>query len=109
MIRYSTNWMGPISLDWYVKNGYTERRMIQHPEGHDIEVDHIVTRWAGGRIDVYGTDEPYPEEIGVPIMTEEDWGKFGSWLGEFKSESILTLEQLVNLYEKNNPKITWWR
>ena len=107
-IHYSTNWMGPVSLDWYRNNGFTERRTVEF-QGQKIEVDHITERWAGGRIDVYGTGEPYPQEISVPIMREKDWAELGKWLTDFETEQVLTLEELVSLYEKTNPKIQWWK
>ena len=101
--------MGPVSMDWYIKNGFTEPRTIQHPEGHDILIDHITQRWAGGRLDVYGTGEPYPDEISVPIMSEADWYSFSKWLETYQSEKVDTLEILVALYEKDNPAINWWK
>jgi len=109
MICYSINWMGPSSLQWYVDNGFTQRVKIQHPEEYELEVDQITQRWAGGRIDIHGTYDYYPKEIGVPIMREEDWQQFGKWLLELKTPTVLTLKELVDRYEKTNPKIRWWK
>ena len=88
MIRYHTNWMGPVNGDWIKKNG-----------------DH----WAGGRIDVRGTDDPYGDEIGLPIMNSEDWYNFSEWLKTFETEEIWTLEEIVKMYERVNPEIRWWK
>lgn len=88
MIRYSTNWMGPVSYDWTKKHG----------EG-----------WCVGRIDVYGTGSDYPEELDLPMMRAEDWGRFSDWLDTVKTDFMWTLEQLVDQYEKTNPRITWWK
>jgi hypothetical protein len=85
--KYSTNWMGPINYDWIQKNG-----------------DH----WAAGRIDVYGGEESYPDEIALPIMHSEDWTNLTSWLDGFKTKELLNLEQLVAEYEKTNSKIRWF-
>ena len=86
-MRYSINWMGPINRDWIQKNG---------------------NYWAGGRIDVYGTDIDYPEEIGLPIMYQEDWVRLSVWLDELRTKELLTFEELVAKYEENNPRIRWW-
>jgi hypothetical protein len=40
-------------------------------------------------------------------MTSEDWYRFGNWLETFETDDVWTLEQLVELYERANPKITW--
>lgn len=89
MHRYSTNWMGPINLQWY------EDRGINANEEH----------WAGGRIDVHGGDEP--DEIGLPIMHGADYARFSAWLSELKTETLWTLEEIVEEYEKENPTIRW--
>jgi hypothetical protein len=88
MIRYNTNWMGPINTEWIKKNG---------------------DDWSGGRIDVWGTDEPYGVEIGIPIMKSEDWHRFGNWLWNFETDTVWTLDELVKEYEKNHYNITWWK
>jgi hypothetical protein len=80
--------MGPISLDWVKRNG---------------------EEWAGGRIDIYGTDSFYPEEHTLPIMHREDWASFGDWLDEIVSPSKLSLEELVQMYEQDHSKIRWWK
>jgi hypothetical protein len=86
MISYSTNWMGPISLDWIKTHG-----------------DH----WAGGRIDVYGTGDDYPNELALPTMHEDDWQTFSAWLELFETEKMYTLDQLIVEYEKTHPPIRW--
>ena len=56
-VHYSINYMGPINTDW----------IKHHGEG-----------WSAGRIDIYG-DGLYPDEIGLPPMKSEDWGRFSNW------------------------------
>ena len=85
-IRYSTNWMGPMNMDWIEKNG---------------------SDWAGGRIDMHGGDWSYPEEIGLPMMKQEDFNKFSNWLDTIETDDVWTLQQLVKQYEKTNSKIVW--
>lgn len=86
MLRYFTNWMGPINSDWTQKNG---------------------NHWAGGRIDVYGDGE-YPEEIGLPIMHGDDYRHFSEWLDSFTSIDMWTLEELVHLFEKQTKVSIRW-
>jgi hypothetical protein len=84
-VYYSTNWMGPINLEW----------IKEHGEG-----------WSAGRIDIYG-EGLYPDEIGLPPMKSEDWGRFSNWLDTFETDYMWTLRMLVSEYEKTNPKIQW--
>jgi hypothetical protein len=84
-VYYSTNLMGPINLEW----------IKQHGEG-----------WCAGRIDIYG-EGLYPDEIGLPPMKSEDWGRFSNWLDTFETDYMWTLRMLVSEYEKTNPKIQW--
>jgi hypothetical protein len=85
MITYFLNYTGPINKEWLAKHG-----------GH----------WCGGRIDVHGTED---SEFSVPIMHCEDWSRFGDWLWDFTSEAVLDLDNLVDLYERENPKIRWFK
>ena len=120
MISYSTNWMGPAGMWWYRENGYTEMvsKVLEkdsivsdHKAGDTIEYEDITEYWYGGRIDVYGLpeDEYYngKGEIGLPIMDGPSYGSFSEWLEKFETETMWSLDQLVEEYEKNNPKIRW--
>jgi hypothetical protein len=118
-IRYSTNWMGPVSMKWYKDRGLTKKMtlvmtenslMVKHGDkqpGDTIEVDDIIENWAGGRIDIRGTGDPYGDELGLPIMHGEDYNRFSDWLDTFETDFIWTLDQIVELYERDNPKIRW--
>lgn len=116
MISYSTNWMGPASLQWYIDNGFTEKvtkiaKFDLSPSwkaGEPYEYDEIIEPYSGGRIDIFGTGEPYPDEMYLPIMKSEDYYRFRDWLIQFKTETVWTLNQLVKEYETTNPKITWF-
>lgn len=116
MIRYSLNWMGPVSLNWYRDRGLLKKVSIvlekdsvwsDKKAGDVVEYETQIEQWSGGRIDIYGTGDPYGDEIGVPIMRSEDWYQFGAWLREFKTTKKWYLNQLVEEYEKTNPKIIW--
>ena len=118
-IRYSTNWMGPVSTEWYKKRGLTkpvEHVLTEHSirvklglgEVGDVVVsDEIIERWAGGRIDIYGTGRHYGDEMGLPIMHAEDYNRFSEWLHTFETDDVWSLNQIVEVYERDNPKIRW--
>ena len=79
--------MGPVNMDWIRENG----------QG-----------WATGRIDCRGDGlDRYGEEISVPPMKQEDWYRLSEWMWEFSSKELLTLEQIVQIYQQTNPTITW--
>lgn len=104
-IRYSTNWMGPISIDWYRQRGLTKPALIRVLD-QDIETVEITESYSAGRIDVNdGSD--YGDEISLPPMRSDDWHTFSEWLETFETDDVWTLDQLVELYERANPKIRW--
>lgn len=118
-IRYSTNFMGPVTIKWYRDRGLTKQiehtltetslrvKFGTHKPGDIVLYEEQTEHWSGGRIDVYGTGEPYGDELGLPIMHGEDYARFSVWLRKFKTETMWTLNQLVEEYEKTNPKIRW--
>ena len=64
----------------------------------------------GGRIDVYGTDNPYGEEIALPIMHGCDWANFSDWLDNYETETVQTLDKILeSYYNSGNDKIRWWK
>jgi hypothetical protein len=91
MISYSTNFMGPINLQWYRDRGIPF-----------IDKGTPTTMYAGGRIDVYGL--PYDDyydgktEIGLPIMTADSFNSFSEFLQNLKTHKLLKYDQLVELY-----------
>jgi hypothetical protein len=117
MITYSTNWMGPINVDWYRQRGLTKTKTVVQEEdskytdrkkGDIYEIEEITQQWCGGRIDVRGEGlGPYGEELGLPIMRGDSYNLFSDWLDTFETDDVWTLAQLVELYERANPKIVW--
>jgi hypothetical protein len=116
-ITYSTNWMGVVNKDWYKNRGLTRRvtKVLQEDseltgrkKGDSFEYDEITEEYSCGRIDVRGTGMPYGDEIGVDPMRSEDWYTFGEWLSTVETDKMLTLKQLVEMYEITNTKIRWW-
>ena len=120
MISYSTNWMGPISLDWFRERGLTEKKTRVVTEdsvlvemgrkvGDVLEYDEVTTYYSGGRIDIRGVpDEPYGLEYGMAPMHGEDWNDFGDWLESFQTHELWEFEKLIACYESaSNTKIRW--
>lgn len=118
MITYSTNFMGPVSTNWYKDRGLTKRvsQILEHDsiafpdkkKGDVFEYDEITEQYACGRIDVYGTGDHFPEEISLPLMKGSDWNRFSDWLDTMKTAEMWTLGQLVTEFEKTNDPISWW-
>ena len=122
-VSYSTNFMGPISMDWYKQRGYTKRvvkfidsdflsRIRKQPLGTKYEVDEVIEEWAGGRIDIYGLDPAEHwngmSEYSLPIMRAESWGELTEWLDDFESEELLEFDDLINTFEtETGHKIEW--
>ena len=89
-IRYSTNWMGPISKKWY--------------EDRDLEL----WTYSAGRIDCRGEGlGPYGDELYLAPMLAEDWSRFTKWLNTFETDAMWYIKDIIELYERENPKITW--
>ncbi len=117
-VRYSTNWMGVANMQWYKDRGLTKRvsktltedsQLTGRKAGDTFEHDEVIQSYSCGRIDCRGEDLGlYGDEIGVGPMTTESWNRFGKWLDTFETDFMWTLEELVELYERNNPKIQWW-
>jgi hypothetical protein len=106
MITYSTNWMGPISMDWYRERGLTE--IVKH--GID-EIEEITTYYSAGRIDIRDdTKSGYDgwDEYSVAPMHGEDWNDFGDWLESFQTHELWEFEKMIALYETaSGRKIRW--
>ena len=107
MITYSTNWMGPVSLQWYEDRNLTTIKTVMVKD-QLVETVDIVERWCGGRIDVRGGDlGPYGDEIGLPIMRGDSWRAFSDWLDTFETVEVWTLKMLVDQFEMTHEPIVW--
>jgi hypothetical protein len=117
MITYSTNWMGPVNMDWYRERNLTVTKTVVQEEdskftsrkkGDIYEVEEITQQWCGGRIDIRGEGlGPYGEEMGLPIMKADCYNSFSDWLYTVCTEKVWPLKKLVERYESFNPKIVW--
>jgi hypothetical protein len=122
-IDYSTNFMGPISMDWFRARDLTqmvdieiktpiEAKLYKANIGDTVQSEDITEYWCGGRIDIYGldADEYYggTSEYGLPIMDGESWNKLTEWLEEYVSETLTSFEDLITMFEKETKhKIRW--
>jgi hypothetical protein len=128
MITYSTNWMGPISIDWFRERGLTEMVTLtvkselqrdilrkSRPEieiGDTFERETITTHYGGGRIDIRGLDtsEFYNGwgEYSLPIMHGEDYNALSDWLDEQEDETVRNYDELICDFEREYGKLIRW-
>ena len=125
MITYSTNFMGPISMEWYRKRGLTRKvtKVLEedrkfYPKGlgpgDTWEHDEITTHYCGGRIDIRGLDEEENyngwSEYGLPIMHVEDWNCLTGWLDNLETTDLWQYDMLISIFEGeclNGRQIRW--
>jgi len=100
MITYSTNWMGPVNMNWYRDRGLLDSKGV------------VTLYYSAGRIDIRdGSKEGYDgwHEYSLPPMHGEDWNDFSEWLESFQTNELWELEDIVKLYESaSGRKIRWW-
>jgi hypothetical protein len=116
-VRYSTNWMGPVNTQWYKDRGFgktviktltEDSKLTGRKAGESFEAFEITTEYAAGRIDCNGDGlGPFGEELSIPPMLAEDWGRFSKWLNTFETDAMWDFKDIIELYERANPKITW--
>jgi len=106
MITYSSNWMGPVSTDWYIKRGLT--RKVAHTFKHGRKagethmIDEIVTHYSAGRIDIRDSSkEGYDgwNEYGLAPMHGEDWNALSYWLDNMQTEDVWPYEKLIKHFQ----------
>jgi hypothetical protein len=98
VISYSTNWMGPINMQWFEERGLLKEGSVEP-----------TTYYSAGRIDIYGVPgEHYPLEYSLAPMLGEDWNDFSDWLQGFETQELWEFEKLIACYEgASNTKIRW--
>lgn len=98
MVSYSTNWMGPVSLEWFRKRGLLE-------EGSSIPT----TNYSGGRIDIHGVpEERWGLEYHLPVMHDEDWYALSDYLHNMTTEELLSYNALIEQFETHYGKRIRW-
>ena len=98
MISYSTNWMGPINMQWYEERGLLKEGSVEP-----------TTYYSAGRIDIYGVPgEHYPLEYGLAPMHGQDWNAFSDWLDTVDTNTQWSYEDLIANFERfYGTKIRW--
>ena len=121
MITYDTNWMGPISKNWYAERGLLHKvnriananqaKFLKINEGDEFTVLEVTTHYAGGRIDIRDhTKEGYDgwNEYAVMPMHGEDWNALSDFLLELETQTVLPYQELIDLFEADyGRKIRW--
>ena len=114
MISYSTNWMGPVSTQWYEENciPYTMKMSSGECISPPFEYKDYTESYSCGRIDVYGLDEEEHwsgrHEYSLGVMRTEDWQELTKWLNTCKTEELLSYEELIDGFEKTYSKSIKW-
>lgn len=119
-VRYSTNWMGPVSIDWYTQRGLVrpvqlvvekDNKFTGQKAGDTIIVNDIVERYSSGRIDIRGTDgggEFIDDEYGLAPMVDQDWHDLSDWLDTVETDFVWAKEDLLHNFERFiGRKIAW--
>jgi hypothetical protein len=110
--------MGVANLQWYRDRGLIktvtktlteDSKLTGRKAGESFEYDEVTEGYSCGRIDCRGDGlGQFGDELGVDPMKDESWARFGNWLNTFETDAMWTLDQLVEMYERVNPKIEWW-
>jgi hypothetical protein len=122
MITYSTNFMGPISTQWFVERGLTKKVKRIHRSniiavskgarvGDEYEIDELTENYAGGRIDIRDdSKEGYDgwNEYAVKIMHGEDWNALSEYLDGLETETLLDYDELINQFESQYGNSIRW-
>ena len=114
MFTYDTNFMGPISNQWYKDRGLTKKVTRTYTNqvvaerfsanvGDAYETDEVTTYYAGGRIDIRDdTKSGYDgwSEYAVAPMLGEDWNALTDLLLTLETEELLTYEEIIDMLEQ---------
>lgn len=120
MIRYSTNWMGPVSIQWYRDRGLTKiitRTMVEdskitdRKKGEEYSEEVITELYSTGRIDIRGMDrggDRIDDEYGLAPMRSKDWYELSNWLDTVETDFVWKKEDLLYNFERFiGRKIEW--
>lgn len=122
MVTYSTNFMGPISTQWYANRGLTRKvkktitsQLVSDKFNLDIgdeyETDEVTEYYAGGRIDIRDdSKEGYDgwSEYALPIMHGNDWNDLSEFLDGLTTLTVWRYEDLISYFEDEyGKKIRW--
>lgn len=121
-VTYSTNWMGPVNMDWYRKRGLTRKESkvlegdkVFYPEGYGPgdtwEYDEITVNYCAGRIDIRDSEkEGYDgwDEYSLSPMHVEDWNALSDFLWGLTTPTQLSYNELIAQFEAHYGKQIRW-
>ena len=120
MISYSTNWMGPVNMDWFRERGLTKtvREVLEEDQvfgklkkGEVFEYEEITENYSAGRIDIRDdTKHGYDgwDEYSLSPMRTEDWNALSDYLWDLTTEELLPYDTLIEQFEEHyGKKIRW--
>ena len=120
-VTYSTNWMGPVNMDWYRERGLTKivSEFIEKDQafgyfkaGDTWTYEDITEPYACGRIDIRDSNkEGYDgwDEYDLEPMHSEDWNALSEYLWDLTTETQLSYDDLIAGFEDYyGKKIRWW-
>ena len=90
MITYSTNWMGPVSMDWFRERGLVD------------STGNVTLYYSAGRIDIRDdTKHGYDgwDEYSLAPMHGEDWNALSDWLDTLHTEELWPYDKLISEFE----------
>lgn len=103
MVTYSTNWMGPVHINWYKDRGLTIGMCEPSSKNNDWRCyEGITTHYACGRIDIRDSSKGgYDgwDEYSLAPMHGEDWNALSYWLREMQTEEIWPYEKLIQHFQ----------
>lgn len=120
MISYSTNFMGPVNMDWFRERGLTKtvREVLEEDQkfgklkkGEVLEYDEVTESYSAGRIDIrddtkYGYDGW--DEYSLAPMRTEDWNRLSDWLDNLETERQWGKSELLDAFEEETGyRIRW--
>ena len=121
MVTYSTNWMGPVNMDWYRERGLTRQvsEVLEKDQafgylkaGETWIYEDITEHYACGRIDIRdSTKEGYDgwDEYDLEPMHSEDWNALSEYLWDLTTDTQLSYNDLIASFEDYyGKKIRWW-
>ena len=122
MVHYSTNWMGPVNMDWYRERGLThevsevlekDQKFGKLKAGDTWTYEEITTHYCCGRIDIRGLDHTKYwngwDEYGLDPMHCEDWNALSEYLWDLTTDTQLSYDELIAGFEEQyGKKIRWW-
>ena len=121
MITYSTNWMGPVNMEWYRERGLTKMvsEVLEEDQtfgtlkaGDTWTYEDITTHYSCGRIDIRGLDHTKYwngwDEYSVEPMHSEDWNALSDFLDKLTGPKVISYNTLIMLFEAYyGKKIRW--